>query len=156
KETQEPGPPTLDSLQRRLSQLTTLWSLVCRAHTGPPEQVHSAQQQLLERYGGAVRRYLQAALRCADDAHEIFQNFAHDWLRGALRGADPRRGRFRDYVKTALYHLIAAHHRKGQRWPGQLPADWSESAAAPPSLPDSDRAFLASLRKELLGRAWVA
>jgi hypothetical protein len=41
---------------QRLSLIPTRWSLVYRAHHGPAEATHSARQQLLERYRGAVYR----------------------------------------------------------------------------------------------------
>jgi hypothetical protein len=43
---------------QRLSLIPTLWSLVYLAHHGPAEAANSARQQLLERYRGAVYRYL--------------------------------------------------------------------------------------------------
>ena len=50
-------------MDHRLSQIETLWSVVRRAHDGAGTLVKSAQEQLLERYESAIRRYLQAALR---------------------------------------------------------------------------------------------
>lgn len=141
---------------QHLSRMITLWSLVGRAHGGSPAEIQSAQVQMLERYGNAIRRYLSAALRSSDHADEVFQEFAHVFLRGGLRRADPRRGRFRDYLKTTLYHLIAAHAKKQKRQPGELPVDCPEPAVGSLSVLDSDREFLASWRKELLARTWVA
>ena len=46
----------------RLSRIDTSWSVVCQAHREGTEAA-AAQRQLLERYGGAVRRYLLAATR---------------------------------------------------------------------------------------------
>ena len=64
------------AFQQRLSRITTLWSVVCRAHDGSGEAAVSAQRQLLDRYGGAVRRYLQAVVRTSEAADELFQEFA--------------------------------------------------------------------------------
>src|SRR5947209_8115651 len=50
---QQPDP------NQRLSLIPTLWSLVYLAHHGPAEAANSARQQLLERYRGAVYRYLR-------------------------------------------------------------------------------------------------
>ena len=53
----------------RLSRIETLWSVVRQAHDGAASDSRSAaQKQLLEQYGGAVRRYLLAALRNQDAA----------------------------------------------------------------------------------------
>src|SRR4051812_3801842 len=64
-----------DQPDQRLSRISTLWSLVHRAHQGPAEAVHSARRQLLERYGGAIRRYLHKLLPDPDAADEVYQEF---------------------------------------------------------------------------------
>ena len=45
-----------------ISRIMTAWSMVREAH-GDHTAVQSAQQRLLDRYGGAVRRYALSALR---------------------------------------------------------------------------------------------
>jgi RNA polymerase sigma-70 factor (ECF subfamily) len=139
----------------RLNLISTPWSLVCQAHKGPAETAHSARQQLLERYGGAVRRYLRKVLRDADAADEIAQEFAVQLLRGYLGGADPGRGRFRNFVKGTLFHLVADYRKERRRWPGRLPLD-DATLAATQQATDSDREFLESWCDELLARAWAA
>src|SRR6516162_6338888 len=99
-------------LNQRLSGISTLWSVVCTAHQGPAEAAKPARQQLLERYGGAVRRYLRKLLRDPDAVDEVFQEFALQLVQGDLRGADPKRGRFRNFVKGTLFHLVANYRRK--------------------------------------------
>jgi RNA polymerase sigma-70 factor (ECF subfamily) len=143
------------SLNQHLSQIQTLWTLVQQAHADTPDEVRAAQQRLLERYGGAVRRYLLGALRDEDAAAECFQEFAYRLVHGDMRGADPGRGRFRHFVKGVLFHLVADHHRKRQRLPYQQHSDTPEPAAEP-STADQDREFLASWRDEILARSWVA
>jgi len=140
---------------QRLSLISTLWSLVCQAHRGPAEAANSARQQLLERYGGAVRRYLRRVLRDPDGADEVFQDFALQLLHGDLHGANPKRGRFRNFVKGTLFHLIADYRKQRLGWPGPLPAD---DAALAANLEDvaSDRQFMESWCDELLARAWAA
>ena len=98
----------------RLSRIETLWSLVRRADGGPANDVNAARKQLIERYGGAVRRYLRQLLQNADAADEIFQEFALELVHGNLQGADPQRGRFRNFVKGTLFHLVA-DYRNQQR-----------------------------------------
>ncbi len=141
---------------QHLSQISTLWSVWRRAHGGPADGVREAQCRLLDRYGGAIRRYLQGAVRDPEAAEELFQEFALRLLRGSLQGADPDRGRFRDFVKGVIFHLIADHRKRRLREPRNLPADYPEPGVNPPSLTDADRAFLASWRDELLARAWSA
>jgi RNA polymerase sigma-70 factor (ECF subfamily) len=142
-------------LNQRLSGISTFWSVVCRARQGPAEAAKSARQQLLERYGGAVRRYLRKLLRDPDAADEVFQEFALQLIRGDLRGADPKRGRFRNFVKGTLFHLVARYRRKQRQWPGPLPSD---CAALPANAEDAefDRQFAESWCDELLARAWSA
>jgi RNA polymerase sigma-70 factor (ECF subfamily) len=142
------------SIPDRLSQITTLWSVVGHAHSQPGEAVVAAQRQLLERYGGAIRRYLLAAVRDPDGADELFQTFAYRFLHGDLRGANRERGRFRDYLKGVLYHLAVDYHKRPRAQP--LPAEHSALVVEPPSVADSDRDFLTSWRDELLAHAWAA
>src|SRR5262245_8952467 len=141
-ERQQPG--------SHLSQMATLWSVVGRAHHGPAEGVNAARQQLWERYGGAVRRYLLGALRDEDGADELFQEFCLRFLRGDFRRADPARGRFRDFVKTALFHLIVDHQRRTR----PAPLGSVEPAAPPADAAAAEREFVDSWRAELMERAW--
>ena len=103
------------SSNSRLSRIETLWSVVRRAHLSEQESALSAQQQLLDLYGGAIRRYLLAAVRDAEIADELFQEFALKFVEGEFRAVDPSRGRFRAFVKTVLYRMVALHHRKKNR-----------------------------------------
>jgi RNA polymerase sigma-70 factor (ECF subfamily) len=139
----------------RLSHISTLWTLVARAHQDPDSQVQAAQKALLERYGGAVRRYLLGALRDPDAAEDLFQEFAYRFLHGDLKGADSGRGRFRDYVKGVLFHLIADFHRQQKRRPLPLPPEGPASPEAEAAaLAEADRSFVENWRAELLARAW--
>ncbi len=148
----EPSQPDL-----RLSKIKTLWTVVCRAHGGAPEEVAVAQREMLERYGKAVYRYLLGALRNPDAAEEVAQEFALRFLRGDLQRADPERGRFRDFVKGVLFHLIADYYRRQKAQPQPLPAGVLETAAAPvQDASASNREFEESWRDELMNRGWNA
>ena len=140
----------------RLNEISTLWSVVLQANQDADEAARLAQRRLLERYGGAVRRYLLGALRDPDAAEELFQEFALLLVDGDLRGADRQRGRFRDFVKGVLFHLIERHHRQARRRPQALPPDHPGPAVEPEEVPDPDDAFRASWRAELLDRSWAA
>jgi RNA polymerase sigma-70 factor (ECF subfamily) len=96
-----------------------------------------------------VRRYLLGALHDPDAADELFQEFALQFLRGGFRRADPEHGRFRNYLKSALFHLVAHYRRRQRRQPLPLRED-----AADPGPANSEQAFLRSWRDELLARAW--
>jgi RNA polymerase sigma-70 factor (ECF subfamily) len=88
----KPTDPYLEQMNRRLSDISTLWTLVHRAH-GPLPEAGDAQQRLLERYTGAVRRYLLGALKDEDAAQDVFQDFALAFLRGDFQRADRDKGR---------------------------------------------------------------
>src|SRR5262249_51688652 len=100
-------------------------------------------------------RYLLSSLRDADAAEELAQEFALRFLRGDFRRADPERGRFRDFLKTAVFHLIMDFHRRPQSRPQALSDSGDELAAEAAGLSSQlDREFLNSWRSELLTRAW--
>jgi DNA-directed RNA polymerase specialized sigma24 family protein len=144
----------LDSLNQHLSRISTLWSLLQQAHAGPDDAATAAQRVLMQRYLGAVYHYLLGALRDQGAAEELLQEFAARFLRGDFRRADPRRGRFRDYVKTALIHLVNDHRRAERARPGPLPSDLAGPSAA--DAEDDARRFLDSWREELLTQTWAA
>src|SRR3954470_456421 len=97
-----------------ISRINTAWSMVREAH-GDHTAVGSAQQRLLERYGGAVRKYALSALRNEDAADEVYQEFALKFVRGDFGNADPSRGRFRAFVKTVVYRLIVDYQRRAKK-----------------------------------------
>jgi RNA polymerase sigma factor (sigma-70 family) len=138
-----------------LSQISTLWSMLQQAHDGESEQARAACETLLAHYGGAVYRYLLGALHDPDAASDLAQEFAVRFVRGAFRRADAQRGRFRDYLKTALSNLITDYRRQRQEW--HPPLDQGPEPAAPvESSIDSEVDFLAAWRDELLKRTWQA
>ncbi len=141
-------------LDDRLSRISTQWTMIFQAHGGDADEPARAQHQLLLRYGGAVYRYLLGALRDPDAAGDLAQEFALRFVRGDFRRADPERGRFRDYVKTALTHLVHDYHRARQAWPRPLTASTPEPVTPPPT--DPEQSFLESWREELLDRTWKA
>jgi DNA-directed RNA polymerase specialized sigma24 family protein len=138
--------------ESRLSQFSTAWTALFRAHAGPTDEGRAARQRLLELYGTPVYRYLRAGVREPDAADELYQEFALRLVRGDFQNARPERGRFRDFLKTALYHLIVDHRRKQARRTGSL----GDEPPAPAPEPDaSDEAFTAGWRAEILARAWA-
>ena len=140
----------------RLTQLSTQWTLVFQAHQGTPEQIAAAQLELMDRYAGAIHRYLLAALRDPEAADELNQEFALRFLRGDFHRADPSRGRFRDFVKRALRNLMADHHRRRRTRPRPMGDALPESVDPAADDSEFDRRFLASWRAEVLARAWGA
>jgi DNA-directed RNA polymerase specialized sigma24 family protein len=140
-------------VNRKLNQLSTCWSAVCRAHEGPSAGMATARQELLARYGGAIFRYLRGALRDTAEAEELYQEFALRFLRGDFRRAAPESGRFRDFIKTALLRLVSRHCAR--RRSGALPLEIDVADTSLPPSEGAEREFLRSWRAELLSRTWL-
>ena len=102
-----------------------------------------------------MNRYLNKLLGGPDAVDEVFQEFALQLVHGKLGGADPGRGRFRNFVKGTLFHLVADYRKKQRDLPGPLPADVDALAAGPQEM-ESDRLFVESWCDELLARTWAA
>lgn len=146
-----------EKINQHLSQISTAWTVFRQAHVGPGGVASEAQGRLLQRYGAAIYRYLLGALRNQDAADELFQEFALRFVRGDFHRADPERGRFRDFLKTSLFHLIVDAQRRSKGGPQPLPGEGAEPAA--PQLDpteEEDLQFLTIWRAELLDRAWDA
>jgi RNA polymerase sigma-70 factor (ECF subfamily) len=152
------GVKDMDSSEQptRLNQIATLWSVVRVAHADAGDAARAAREELLMRYGGAISRYLLGVLRDPDAAEELSQEFAYRFLHGDLRGADRDRGRFRDFVKGVLFHLVADHHNKKKKQPGNMPPDAPEPGMDCSLAAEREEAFRISWRDELLSRAWSA
>lgn len=137
-----------------LSRISTHWDVVAEAHRAADDAATAARHELLLRYGEAVYRYLRVAVRDPQAADDLSQEFAVRWLSGGFRHADPSRGRFRNYLSTALHHLVIDHFRRKQSEPIPLNPD---SALHPPAPPESgalEEAFVAAWRRGVLDVAW--
>lgn len=135
---------------QRLSKIATLWTAVFQAHGAVADNVVSVRNRLMLRYSGAVYRYLLGAVRDPEVASDLCQEFAVRFLRGDFHRATPERGRFRDYLKTALINLVNDHFRQQKAAPRGLEID----AAAPTDM--SADTFEGSLRTEFLEQTWKA
>lgn len=142
-------------LTQRLSSIKTHWTTLFRAHQGESDAGTGARQQLLLRYYGAVYRYLLGMVRDPAAAEDLTQEFAVRFLRGDFKRADPERGRFRDFLKTAVRHLAMDYWRqKGKASPPLPPEEAAPAQAGPSPADDLDRPFLEKWREELLARTW--
>lgn len=131
-----------------------MWTLLKEAHSGIPSAADAAKELLLARYGEAVRRYLLSLLRIPHAADDLTQEFAIRVLSGGFHGADPSKGRFRNYVKTTLFHLVGAHIKKQRA--GPVSNDELLLAEPAVDLAASEKSFDTEWRSELLIRAWAA
>jgi hypothetical protein len=98
------------------------------------------------------------ALRNVTAAEEVAQDFAYCPVRGDFRQPDPERGRFRDLVRTVLFHLVVNYQRQKQKEArvGSLPKDDADSFGVAADPAGADYEFLARWREELLDRTWEA
>jgi RNA polymerase sigma-70 factor (ECF subfamily) len=133
----------------RLSRLATHWTLLRRSQE-QSQGARAAQEELLARYRPAVHRYLLAVVRDAHVADDLAQEFCLKFVRGDFHRATPTRGRFRDYIKTVLYHLVTGHHRRRPFHLSESASALEAAAAETPSTPSFDESW----RTELLERAW--
>lgn len=144
----------MDGKVHHLSQMSTAWTMMQAAHHGDEATMAEARRLLIERYGAPVLRYLRAIAKDADAADEIYQEFALRLIRGDFRRAHPDKGRFRNFIKTTLFHLVMDHFRQLRRRPGDLSELCLLNQPAPsPSVADD---FSCYWRDELLNRTWSA
>ena len=148
--------PSGETSGRHISQIETIWPVLMQAHGGTPDAISAAQQVILSRYRPAVYRYLLACVGSADAADELCSEFTLRFVRGDFRNADPEKGRFRDLLKTALYHLIIDYHKRRQRGMQPLAADGRDVPDSVDSVCDSDKQFLETWRANLLNKTWDA
>jgi RNA polymerase sigma factor (sigma-70 family) len=142
-------------LQQHLSQIATQWSVLYQAHKGGETEAARARQLLMQRYCGAVYRYLLRAVRDPGVAEDLTQEFALRFIQGRFGQADPSLGRFRNYVKGALFRLVQDHHRSQGKELRAVSLE-ADAPVADPHDEAAERDFRESWRQELLARAWEA
>jgi RNA polymerase sigma factor (sigma-70 family) len=144
--------------QQRLSRIETMWTQMFR-RSPLSEKAAGPASDLVLRYYGAVYRYVLGIVRDEESAMDLTQEFASRFLRGDFSKADPKRGRFRDFLKVSLRNLVMDHYRKQKvardKGPRALP-DESSIPGAPADQRGDDQAFVASFREEVLARTWEA
>ena len=138
----------------RLSRISTQWTLVFRGLGGPEGAEPSALEELMNRYHRVAYQYLMGALRDADAAEDLFQEFALRFVRGDFKRADPERGRFRDYLKTALIRLVIDHRRQQRNQADRLDTARLANVGSLDDTDELDKEFLLRWRDELLARTW--
>jgi len=131
----------------RIDAISTRWSLLRLAHGTHPDTT-KARQMLVLRYSSAVRRYVGAIVRQGDDTDELAQEVVLRLMRGDFAGADPTKGRFRDFLKIAVRNMIQNHWAKSSRRK-------TEALAAEPLSSDTERdqAWLGVWQKSVLDHA---
>ncbi|MGE3820498.1 MAG: RNA polymerase sigma factor [Isosphaeraceae bacterium] len=101
----------------RLTEIPTEWTLIRTSQTSLPEGAKMSEESrdathiLVGRYHDAIERFLRMKLRDQNLVDEVKQEFWTKFLSQKLAGADPSKGRFRDYLRTVLHRLIIDHFR---------------------------------------------
>jgi RNA polymerase sigma-70 factor (ECF subfamily) len=157
-----------NELTDRLSRIKTRLTIWMEAHRGEGAEAIVARQQLVIRYYGAVYRYLLGMLRDPAAAEEMTQEFAVRLLRGDFKHFDPERGRFRDFLKVSLRHLVHDYWRQQKKRKEKEVPPLPERAGEPGCVSarsepvaedleiDLDRGFIEKWKEELLARTWEA
>jgi RNA polymerase sigma-70 factor (ECF subfamily) len=143
-----------NNLDQHLSHISTMWTMLYQAHRGSADEAAAARQVLMQRYCGAVYRYLLGAVRNADAAEDLTQEFALRFIQGRFQQADRSQGRFRNYVKTALFHLVDDYQRGQGKAKQVVPLAGDEALPGRNDAETDEQAFRESWRQELLSRAW--
>ncbi len=140
---------------QRLNEIATQWTQVHQALWGEGQEAAQAQSELFQRYGGALRRYLQAAVNDSVAVDDLTQEFALALVSGGFQHLQPERGRFRDYLKGVLFRMVRKHWRRQDRDAQQLSTeiDLTDPASFPAAC---DEQFRQSWRDELIARTWEA
>ncbi len=131
----------------------TTWSKIFQGR-GEDDAAQQARHELVVRYHEAVYHYFLSQLRDPNVAAELYSNFAVRLLASdsLLRRADPQRGRFRNYLKTALHNMVMDHYRKQARERGKAAPLPTDVAAA--DTPEREDGFSSIFAQELLNQAW--
>jgi RNA polymerase sigma factor (sigma-70 family) len=125
---------------------TTRWSLILDAREAP-ETARRALEQICRDYRGPVLSYVRRAGHSPSDAEDLTQEFFARFLERRWHArADPARGRFRNYLLTALRRFlldVRAHDTARKRGGGQFTADLDAAGAqlAAPASESPEQAF---------------
>ncbi len=106
--------------------------------------------QFVMRYARAIQKYVAAIVRDPHDSEEVAQDFLVQVFDKGFCPENVSRGRFRDYLKSAVRYVAISHLRKRRS------AELSEEMLASIIQPDSeaDRAWSSEWHDCLLERVW--
>lgn len=135
-----------------LSQIDTPWKLVREAHESGAA-AGTARELLLRRYSPAVLAFLTRITKNREAGDELYQEFAVRLLQGGFERATIEKGRFRDYLKSSLRHLVVDYRRRENGGPQRYLQDIVDRTdVADPASDDAE--FDGVWRDDLLARAW--
>jgi RNA polymerase sigma factor (sigma-70 family) len=92
---------------------TTRWSIVLAAGSGPSTASRAALETLCDSYWYPLYAYARCCGRREEDARDLVQGFFAHLLEKDLVGvADPDRGRFRTFLRTAFRNFMTNEWRR--------------------------------------------
>lgn len=134
---------------------TTRWSLVLAAGTDDAD-ARLALEQLCRIYRPAVLAWLRGRGYSRSDADDLTQGFFARFIEKRLHEtADPERGRFRTYLRTALHHFVvnATEYEHAARRHGGPASEVDPESLAASDGEAPDRAFERAWALALVQRA---
>ncbi len=139
------------------SWATTTWSRILLGR-GDGDQAAEARHQLLIRYHEVVYQYFERKLGRdrVNEAAELYSNFALKLLESdrLIKGANPEKGRFRNYLMTSLRNMVNDHYREeARRRHAPLPEHLADGG---PAQEKDDSDFPPLFAQELLNQTWKA
>jgi hypothetical protein len=112
------------------------------------------------------RPFFAANYPTSHAADALYSNFAlrilevDNVLKRVNQRVNPEKGRFRDYLKVVLRHMVIDHYRQQQRDNKKrqelIPGSDNEPIAASGDVSHEDERFLQCWRQELVNQAWNA
>lgn len=126
-----------------LDHISTHWPLI------------SNPTQFVMRYAPAIQRYAAAIVANPHDAEEVCQEFLVKVLQRGFTPECVTRGRFRDYLKSAVRNAALTHLRRQRSAPQNLDA-LADVAASDGTWREADRIWNEQWRTCLLERVWQA
>lgn len=140
------------------SWVTTAWTNIIHGR-GKGNAAGEARGEMLVRYHETVYHYFLKKIGNQHAAEELYSNFALRLMEtdDLIKRADPERGRFRNYLKTALHHMVMDYYRKRSRKKEQpLAIDVAVHDAVAQESGDADADFSPIWQQEMLNQAWKA
>jgi RNA polymerase sigma factor (sigma-70 family) len=112
-------------------------------------------ERLLRRYAPAIRGYFASLMRNRCDAEDAAQDFFLRIMRNGFPSFSGGRGRFRDYLKTAIRNAVRNYMKRTGRPPSNA---YIVAALGSAPIADQvlDQEFIVHWRWCLLKRAWAA
>lgn len=138
------------SEESHISRIQTRWSIVIEARKLETEKGQLARATLAGHYTGAILGYLTKIVGCPSTAEDLAHEVAILILSGKLAGANPEKGRFRDYLKTVVINTARRYLKEQARQEKRASAQSLEDIEA---LTQCDDLWTECLRDDLLAQA---